>query len=103
MIKNLVKAVDQAKKESRLWAYAAWTLPFIAIAVLVFEHLIGWDSVITKTLTTIAIVFFSISVFWWWWALNSIVIILDAMNKNEKHFEEIKEELRETRKTFRGE
>lgn len=96
------KAVDKAAKEASLWAYAAWTLPFVAIGILVFEYLIGWDTVMAKTLTTIAIVFFSISVFWWWWALHKIIIILESLKVTDERFEDIKEELKQTRKTLRG-
>jgi ABC-type Na+ efflux pump permease subunit len=96
------KAVDKAAKEASLWAYAAWTLPFVAIAVLVFEYLIGWDTAMARTLTTIAIVFFSISVFWWWWALHKITVILGSLKETDARFEDIKEELRQTRKTLRG-
>lgn len=101
MVKNLITQVKQAGKEAKLWAYAAWSLPFVAIAILIFENLIGWDSVITKTITVIAVTFFSISVFWWWWALNKIVILFDAMKRNEQNFEDIKYELQETRKAIR--
>lgn len=93
-----LKAAKQAKKEASLWAYAAWTLPFIALAIIIFEHFVGWDGFIGKTIIVISVSFFSISVFWWWWALNKFVKILEAFREAEDSFLDMKNELRETRK-----
>jgi hypothetical protein len=98
MIKNLTKATQKAAKEARLWAYAAWTLPFLALAAIVFEHFIGWDNLYNKTIIIIAVTFFTISVFWWWWALNKFTIVIGAMRDTENSFSEIKDELKLTRK-----
>ena len=98
MSKNLSKATKSAAKEAKLWAYAAWTLPFVALAALVFEHFIGWEHLYNKTIIVIAVVFFSISVFWWWWALNKFTIVIGAMRDTEESFGEIKDELKLTRK-----
>lgn len=101
MTNDFVKKIHNAKKQASLWAYAAWTLPFLALGILIFEYFLGWHDLVSKTLTIIAVTFFSVSVFWWWWALNKIVILFEAMNKNETNFEEIKYELRETRKVLK--
>jgi hypothetical protein len=103
MIKKLAQATQQAAREASLWAYAAWTLPFVALAAIVFEHFIGWDQLYNKTIIVIAVVFFSISVFWWWWALNKFVIVLGAMRDTEKGFAEILHEIKETRKDVQRE
>lgn len=92
------KATKQAAKEASLWAYAAWTLPFVALAAIVFEYFIGWNGLYGKIIIVIAVVFFSISVFWWWWALNKFNIVISAMRDTEESFSEIKEELKLTRK-----
>lgn len=101
MVNNLISKIKQTGKEASLWAYAAWTLPFVAISILVFQNILGWDNLISKTLTVIAVVFFSISVFWWWWALNKIVILFEAMKRNDDNFKDIKQELQETRKALK--
>jgi hypothetical protein len=98
MVKNLTKAVQKAKKEASLWAYAAWTLPFAALALIVFEHFIGHADWIAVTIIVITTTFFSISVFWWWWALNKFVVVLQAMKENTDRFDDIKTDLKETRK-----
>jgi uncharacterized Tic20 family protein len=99
--KNLKDAVKQAAKEARYWSYAAWTLPFVALALIVFEHFIGHDNWISITLVGITTTFFSVSVYWWWWALNKLVTIMAAMNSNEERFETVISELKETRKLIR--
>lgn len=101
MVQKIVSLVRRTGTEARLWSYAAWTLPFTALALLVFEHFIGWDSLMQRTLVLITVTFFTISVFWWWWALNKIVVILRYISSNTDHFEEIKRELQATRQTIR--
>jgi hypothetical protein len=97
MIKNLSKITQKTAKEAKLWAYAAWTLPFVALALLVFENFIGWDHIYKKTLVVIASTFFAISVFWWWWALNRIVTLLQGFQKTDENFENVKKELQEAK------
>jgi len=101
VVQEIVNLVRRTGTEASLWSYAAWTLPFTALALLVFEHFIGWDSLMQRTLVLITVTFFTISVFWWWWALNKIVIILRYISSNTDHFEEIKRELQATRQTIR--
>ena len=103
MPKSLIKAVQQAATEARYWTYAAWTLPFVALALIIFEHFIGRDDWISVTLVGITTTFFSVSVYWWWWALSKIVKIIDGFKRTEQHFIDVKNELKETRKTIRGE
>ena len=98
MEKKLTKAVQKASKESSLWAYAAWTLPFVALSALVFEYFIGWDHLYGKTIIVIAVTFFTVSTFWWWWSLNKFVTIIGAMRDTEEGLSSIKDELKETRK-----
>lgn len=100
MKQNLTQAVKRAGQEVRLWTYAAWTLPFLAIALIVFEHFIGVDTWISTTLVIITTIFFSISVFWWWWALNKVVTIMAAMKANEDRFQEVIHEMKQTRKVM---
>jgi hypothetical protein len=97
MVKNLAKAVQKAKLEASLWAYAAWTLPFVALSILVFEYFIGSDDWIGITIIAITVTFFSISVFWWWWALNKFVVVINSMKETSERFDEIKTDLKETR------
>lgn len=102
-MENFKKATEQASKEAKWWRWAAWTLPFVALAILFFENLLGWETAYVKTLAFISITFFTISVYWWWWALSKIVQIIDGFKRTEQHFIDVKNELKETRKTIRGE
>jgi hypothetical protein len=103
MIGKFLKTAQETKIEARYWMWAAWTLPFLALAILIFEHYLGWETVYAKTLVIISIVFFSISVYWWWWAISKIVNLMESFHRTEQHFQDVKHELRETRKAIRGE
>lgn len=98
---NLKRQTLKANEEASTWAYAGWTLPFIALSALVFEYLIGWTDAYHKTLVIVAVTFFSISVFWWWWALRKFVIIIDAMRETDDNLADIKRELQKTREAIR--
>jgi hypothetical protein len=101
MVTQLIQAVKKSGQEASLWAYAAWTLPFVALSGIVFEHFVGLDSWINVSIVIITTTFFSISVFWWWWALNKVVVILAAAKQNEDRFNDVIHELRKTRETIR--
>lgn len=103
MIGQFLNTANKAKTQAQYWMWAAWTLPFVALAILAFEYFLGWDSLISKTLVIISVTFFTVSVFWWWWALNKIVVLLESFNRTEQHFKDVKHEIKETRKAIRGE
>jgi len=90
---------DYAKKtgqEAGYWAYAAWTAPFVALAILIGEELLGFDT--APTSLVIVITFIATSVFWWWWAISKIVYMIKCSHKMESNFEELKNEFKEIRK-----
>jgi hypothetical protein len=103
MIRHFLDTANKAKTEARYWMWAAWTLPFVALAILVFEYYFGLESLYSKTLVIISVTFFTVSVFWWWWSINKIIVLLESFNRTEQHFQDVKHELRETRKAIRGE
>ena len=99
-MKNLPELVKKAKQETKWWSYAAWTLPFVALSIITFEHFVGWETWYGKTVIVVSVTFFTISVYWWWWALNKFVQVLRAMEETDKHFDDIKDTLRETREVI---
>jgi uncharacterized membrane protein YfbV (UPF0208 family) len=101
MIQKYTEATIKAAKEVKYWAYAAWTLPFVALSAIVFEQLIGWEHIHQKLIVVIAVTFFSISVFWWWWALHKFVALLDAFRLTEERFVEVKDELRKAQEILK--
>lgn len=101
MVKSIAKALELTVKETMYWRWAAWTLPFVALALVVTEYLLGWDSALQKTVISIVVIFFGVSVYWWWWALTRIILLLSALKKTEESFEEIKHELRLTREELK--
>ena len=88
--------MKDTEKQAQYWRYAAWSAPFVALAILVGEILLGW-----KTNTTALIVvttFIATSVFWWWWAISKIVYMIKCSYKMERNFEELKNDFKEIKK-----
>lgn len=94
---------EQTKRQTRWWSYAAWTLPFVALAILTVEEYLGLDEFHRKILGSVLVIFFSASVFWWWWALHKIKYIIESLRNTDKNFEEVKQEIRQTRQVLKGE
>jgi len=86
------KNSEKTKKEVRWWRYAAWSLPFVALAGLIFFNLLGWDSAFEKALVIGSTIMFGISVFWWWWAIYKIFNFADMMGKTADRIDSIKKE-----------
>jgi hypothetical protein len=92
---------EYAKKtgqEAGYWAYAAWTLPFVALAVLVAQELLGFKDWYHTTAIIVVVTFVTTSVFWWWWAITKIVYMIECSRKAEENFLEISKELKEIKK-----
>ena len=87
------KNIDKTLREASYWAYAAWTAPFVALAVLIGEILIGTDSVLGATSIAVVVTFVTTSVFWWWWAITKIVYMVKMTSQVEQNFDELKKEL----------
>lgn len=88
------KAVTQAQ----YWKYAGWTLPFVALAILLGEILIGHDTYLGITSIAVVATFVATSVFWWWWSISKIVYIIKGSEKIANEFLSIRQELREIKK-----
>lgn len=89
-------------KQISYWKYAAWTLPFLALAGIIFFHWIGWDTTLQRFLAIIFTVFFGISVFWWWWALDKLgslikekLNVVNQLNVLANEIKKLRENLRE--------
>jgi len=79
--------------QARWWRYAAWTAPFVALAILIGEELLGFDT--APTAVIIAVTFVATSVFWWWWAISKIVYMIKCSHRMEDNFETLAKELKE--------
>lgn len=100
MVKEFSEIVKRTRIETNWWRYSAWTLPFLALSIVAFEHFIGWESHMAKTIVIISVVFFTISVLWWWWALTKIVTILEGLKRTEDNFLELRKDIKETKEEF---
>ena len=86
------------EQQAKYWRYAAWTSPFAALAILLGEIFLGFDSIVNITSIIITTIFITTSVFWWWWAVSKIVAMMKSAERVEKNFENIKNELKEIKK-----
>ena len=86
------------EQQARWWRYAAWTAPFVALAIILGEILLGFDSIVNITSISVVVIFITVSVFWWWWAISKIVIMMSTSERVEKNFELLKDELKEIKK-----
>lgn len=80
-MEDISKKAQSTEKQVVLWKYAAWTLPFVALAAIVLSSFVGIETMFDKTIVIISSSFFAVAVFWWWWALHKlldIVKVLDA-------------------------
>ena len=84
--------------QARYWRYAAWTAPFAALAIILGEILLGFDSLVNITSISIMVIFITTSVFWWWWAVSKIVHMMKTAERVEKNFEGVLEDIREIKK-----
>jgi hypothetical protein len=84
------------EQQARWWSYAAWTLPFVALAILIGETLLGFDT--APTIFIIVVTYIATSVFWWWWAISKIVYMIKCSHRIEGNFEELKDELKEIKR-----
>jgi hypothetical protein len=100
-IKTFREYAKQTGKEAGWWAYAAWTLPFVALAAIVFEHFIGHDDWIATTLVVVSTTFFAVSVYWWWWALTKIAGLVEGMTKINKNVDDVITELKHVRREIK--
>jgi hypothetical protein len=86
------------EKQARWWKYAAWTAPFVALAILIGEILLGFDNLIKLTTIAIVVLFITTSVFWWWWAISKLVDMVNVTERVIDNFNEIKTEIKEIKK-----
>jgi hypothetical protein len=94
------KAVEKVRTQVKWWAYAAWSLPLIALALLGAEQFFDYHDLFRKTLVAIGIVFFSVSVYWWWWAIYKIREIVEGFDRTAESLIDVKEEIITTRKVI---
>ena len=91
-------AIMTTEQQAKYWRYAAWTSPFAALAILLGEIFLGFDSIVNITSIAITTIFITTSVFWWWWAVSKIVYMVKCAEKMEERFFHLKEDIVELKK-----
>lgn len=92
--------IEKTNIEVRWWSYAAWTLPFIALAMIGLSWFFGSVNLFEKVLLGIVLTFFSVSIFWWWWALFKFKDIVIGLDKTINSLGEVKKEIVKTRQVI---
>lgn len=90
--------MNNTEKQARWWMYAAWTSPFVALAIIIGEELLGFGSWRTNTAIVISVTFVATSVLWWWWAISKIVKMMSVSERIEQNFKNLHTEIKEIKK-----
>lgn len=90
-------------QQVRWWAYAAWTLPLVALAGIFFVDLIGWGDDFHRAVVVGGIVFFTVAVYWWWWAIFKLARLSNLLLNTANNLKEIGDELREINQNLKQE
>jgi len=101
LLKNFFRegeSMNKTEQQARWWRYAAWTAPFVALAIILGEILLGFESLVNITSVSIVVIFVATSVFWWWWAISKIVYMVQCAKRTEENFDTLKDELKEIKK-----
>ena len=101
IVDDLSKKTQSTEIQVRLWKYAAWTLPFVALAVIVFSSFVGIDSLFDKIVVIVSSTFFAIAVFWWWWALHKLLDIVKIMDATARSLQWVKDSIGSIKKDLR--
>lgn len=86
----------------KYWKWAGWTLPFVALAGIVFSYWIGTDDLFHKIIVTVCTGFFGVSVFWWWWALEKLSQLIKEKFNFEKKIEILVGEMKSLRRDIKN-
>jgi len=95
------KKTRSTETQVRLWKYAAWTLPFVALAAIVFSSFVGIESLFDKTIVIVSSTFFAIAVFWWWWALHKLLDIVKVLDATARSLQWVKNSIGSIRKDLK--
>lgn len=85
----------ETQKQVKWWAYAAWTLPFTALASIFFLDMLGWTDGLHRAAVVGGVIFFTIAVYWWWWAIFKLARLSNLLLNTADNLKDIGNELRE--------
>lgn len=79
--------------QARWWKYAAGTIPFVCLAIIVLLDTIGFTRLLDQFLFFVIIGFFTTGVVWWWWAVDTMVSLTNTLILTDKKFLELKNQI----------
>ena len=94
MLKNPLKKIEN---ETKVWTFAAWVAPFVALFSMVVLEYLGLETIKQNISIIIAVIFFAVSVFWWWWVMAKVRQMFGFVDEQMQTFNEIKKDIKETK------
>ena len=85
--------VDKTRKAVRLWKYAAWSLPLIALALVLSAWFFGYQTLEEIIVLIIIGTFASAMFIWWWWATFTIYDVVQATDDRLKKLNQVNSKL----------
>ena len=101
MINSFKNISKKTAKEVKWWSYAAWSLPFIALAGLAAVNFFGTETIYNNAIVIITVTFIGVSAFWWWWAIYKFKEVFEVFEKTADQLVEVKEHIVETKEIIR--
>ena len=92
----------EKNSQAQWWKYAAGTIPFACLAIIVLLDFIGWTDFHNKVLFFILLSFFVTGVLWWWWAVDTIVSLTKTLISADQKFLELKNEIRSVKEDVKS-
>ena len=89
-------------QQTNIWQLAGRLIPMVCLGLVFFSYLIGYESVFDGALVLVAILFFSLSVYWWWWSTIKIFQLARLLKNTEDKLDSVSDNIKEIQKEIRS-
>jgi hypothetical protein len=91
---------NKIKSQVNHWRLYAKVLPLSFLALLFLQYMLGFDTIVEKTLVCGGTIMFSSAVIWWYWALHKIYTFAGTLNETSSSIDKIANEIKDIKKTI---
>lgn len=91
---------NKIKSQVNHWRLYAKVLPLSFLALLFLQYLLGFDTMVEKTLVCGGTIMFSSAVTWWYWVLQKIYTFAGTLNETSSSIDKIANEIKDIKKTI---
>lgn len=84
--------------QTNIWQLAGRLVPMLCLGIVFFSYLIGYDSMFDSALVFVAVVFFSLSVYWWWWSTLKIFQLTMLIKSTESKLDDVSKNIKVIRR-----